>query len=429
MGLLQNSRSDEKLISKLEGYFQCNSAKSATLIHYSARTFECHGVGADKIQRSLLLYPKFAHGFKTCDISKITSSLQQKVPSNVSSRPNGSLFSVENDAVVPDVDKSQSIGINFGSITVANFAELTELDNTEGNCSSFDDEWAEIILMLRMEQELECSAIVGCNQTSDLTVLCHLPDEESLVAIDEALILNKPKSVLEISPTLQMEQKSEVSSASNCNKSELGYCLPDEGSLIAFNDMIIPQQPLFSSDGHLDYNKLPLNGAVYPGYYGLMNPGSSIHIQYSQKFCPVLHHFEIEMGSLSCHALGSNQAQRNSQTKLTDPKTTPTLPVKHQFDAEPRRPEPPICCYQLLQQPMFSGTYHQNELLPDLALPYLTGVASHAQVLDPMLMSTSGYQDHSYEGFNMLNPDHVGGGVGYRSTQQSYSKFTGTSFQ
>ncbi|GFY84153.1 hypothetical protein Acr_03g0009270 [Actinidia rufa] len=173
------------------------------------------------------------------------------------------------------------LGTNFEGIRVAKFSEIIELDNTKRNKSSLDDDWEEIVSMLHKEQELRLSAIAGHEQMSDSTVQICLPDEVSLITADNLPIPLKP-------PNLQQEKRAEFE-----------YSLPDEETLNAFDDMIIPQHILCASLGNSIKDGLPPSNvpidileklqaqnfmhcnarSTLPGYCNALTLGNSYHNQ------------------------------------------------------------------------------------------------------------------------------------------------------
>ncbi|GFZ01108.1 hypothetical protein Acr_14g0007430 [Actinidia rufa] len=348
-------------------------------------------------------------GFKSDEASLcLKRGSVHSVSGSVISEPGGFPFSVANDSFLTSTaDEYRSTGTNFEGIRVARFSEIIELDNTARNESSLDDDWEEIVSMLRKEQELKLSTIAGHEQMSDPTVQICLPDEDSLITIDDLLVPQKP-------PNLQREKMAE---------SAFEYSLPDEESLIAFDDLIIPRHSPSASRGNSSKDDLPPSKvpadileklraqnflrcdarSTLPGYYGAMSLGTSYHNQQFEQSYTELFHSQINPG---VHALYSHQTQINSHTKFMGPKTSP--PLKHfnalpcrRSKAKPKRPDPSVRC-SMPRQPVVIPPYQQNELLRDPVLAnYMTQLTSHAQGLNPTPILPSNCQQTSYDGFRL----------------------------
>ncbi|XP_058206012.1 uncharacterized protein LOC131319659 isoform X3 [Rhododendron vialii] len=315
---------------------------------------------------------------------------------------------VAGDNILHLGDKYQSAVTSSRGIKSGNLFEITQVDNTQVN-QSYDDDWAEIVSILLKEQESELSAIP------------------------------------EIAPNLPTVE-SELNPVPDSNDSASEYCLPDEDSLISFDDLIIPQHFVSTSGGSSSKDcMLPSNvktevsdkylaqsvmhwdeRSTVPGYYGVTSLENLYHNQHSQLSYPQFCLPQTNPGRPSFRGLYSHQAQMNCQKKFLDPKTTcGTSPLEPHFNARCRpsgskaKSKKPdlFSCYSLLQQPTVFPHYQPNEL-------YMAQVASLAQGLNRMEMRPSIYQQLSHDGFRLPNPD-PSGGAGY-SNQVSCNNFTKT---
>ncbi|KAI8564883.1 hypothetical protein RHMOL_Rhmol03G0217500 [Rhododendron molle] len=326
----------------------------------------------------------------------------------VTSKLDGFPISVAGDNTLHLGDKYQSAVTSSRGIKSGNLFEITQVDNTQVN-QSYDDDWAEIVSILLKEQESELSAI---------------PD---------------------IAPNLPTVE-SELSLVPDSNDSASEYCLPDEDNLISFDDLIVPQHFVSTSDESSSKDcMLPSNvktevsdkhlaqsvmhwdeRSTVPGYYGVTSLENLHHNQHSQLSYPQFCLPQTNPGRPSFQGLYPHQAQMNCQKKFLDPKTTcGTSPLEPHFNARCRptgskaKSKKPdlFSCYSLLQQPTVFPHYQPNEL-------YMAQVASLAQGLNRMEMRPSIYQQLSHDGFRLPNPD-PSGGTGY-SNQVSCNNFTKT---
>ncbi|GFZ06444.1 hypothetical protein Acr_18g0006140 [Actinidia rufa] len=233
-------------------------------------------------------------GFKSDEVALcLKRGSVHSVSGSVISEPGGFPFSVANDSFLTSTtDEYRSTGTNFEGIRVARFSEIIELDNTEQNESSLDDDWEEIVSML-------CKGHV--------------------ITIDDLLIPQKP-------PNLQREKMAE---------SAFEYGLPDEESLIAFDDLIIPRHSPSASRGNSSKDDLPPSKApvdiweklraqnflrcdarsTLPGYYGAMNLDRGV----SYRDAVLLPHQTSQFGKTNCKqskAAIASAAQKTNRKRL-----------------------------------------------------------------------------------------------------------------
>ncbi|KAH7854705.1 hypothetical protein Vadar_016963 [Vaccinium darrowii] len=343
-------------------------------------------------------------------------------------------FSVADDTFSYFSDEYPCTVTNSRGIKPGNFSGITEVDNNE----SYDDDWAAIVSMLHVEQESRLSSIPLCDQMSDST-------------IDDTLIPQKPMLLPEMAPNLRSVEL-KLHPIPNSNELASEYCLPDEDSLISFDDLIIPQHSVSTSgrslsrdymwpllvttevsDTYLAQNVMPSNArSTVPGYYSVTHRGNLYHDQQSQQSYPQFSHSQTNMGLPSFDALYSHQAQMNCQPKVIGPMTScGTSPLKPHFNAQCRpsgskaksKKKDLLSCYSVLQQPIVLPCYQQNELIMGPSLPnYEAQMTSFAPGFNPVQMWPSIYQQPGNEGFRLPNPD-PSGGVGY-GNQVSYNNFT-----
>ncbi|KAF7147680.1 hypothetical protein RHSIM_Rhsim03G0191400 [Rhododendron simsii] len=377
--------------------FQCTAGTSAPKIEAQLQYELRKSDNPCRLPRSYKEVPKAGRGrdsyTKEAQISAESLNkerVEDKKPKGgtVTSKFDGFPISVAGDNILHLGDKYQSAVTSSRGIKSGNLLERTQVDNTQVN-QSYDDDWAEIVSILLKEQESELSAIP------------------------------------EIAPNLPTVE-SELNPVPDSNDSASEYCLPDEDSLISFDDLIIPQHFVSNSGGSSSKDcMLPSNvktevsdkylaqsvmhwdeRSTVPGYYGVTSLEKLYHNQHSQLSYPQFCLPQTNPGRPSFQGLYSHQAQVNCQKKFSDPKTPcGASPLEPHFNARCRpsgskakskKPDP-FSCYSLLQQPTVFPHYQPNEL-------YMAQVASLAQGLNRMEMRPSIYQQCTHDGFRLPNP-------------------------
>ncbi|KAA8539962.1 hypothetical protein F0562_026654 [Nyssa sinensis] len=365
------------------------------------------------------------------------------------SEPCGFPFPVADDILYASVaDDYGFIGTNYEGNRATNFGDQTELDRIKANQSGFDDDWAQIVSMLQRERESELRPVDGCYETADSIDEILWPDEDSLIAIDDSIIPQRSKLVPEVASNIETKQESRLSPVAGCDEiadSTSELYLPDEDSLIAIDDLIIPEH-LVSTPGRwgaLQADKLTanvtteiadnlaaLNAAhcderyTVPGEGGLpflfgshdmMGSESLLHNLHLQQSDPQFHHSHINPGRSSFYFLDSHQTQMDSQTKFIDPKTIPHNPpsCRHSCTNAQLHPSwktPPAKAKSFNHPVQYSILQHQrNELLRGAALPNpIYQMACYTQDVNLMQILPLNSQQPLYVGFGMPNPDPRG---------------------
>ncbi|CAK9185075.1 unnamed protein product [Ilex paraguariensis] len=339
---------------------------------------------------------------------------------------------------------SGAFGTNHKSIGATSTSEKTGSDKIEEDQSAFDDAWARISAILRMEKESKLRYVAECDDIADSEGEIHLPDDESLISIQYLKNFGHSKSMPEIESVLQMQQDSKLNPVSGCDEKaelEAEICWPDEDSLIAIDYLLVPECSEFMCSGNSVENDMLTSNmkidiaekstilysaqhderSMEPGLEGPPPPdvvgmGTACHNLHPQQSYPMSHQAQMNFKKSSSHSLQSHQAQMSFQTKLMDPKVIQCTPLVRRYsytDVNPRplQKTPPaktkgldhLVQYSLWQQP----TIFSPQLLRRTALlDPIEQMACSTQELNPGQCYLPFYsQQPTYQSFGIPNPD------------------------
>lgn len=342
------------------------------------------------------------------------------------SEPQGSQISVVDDNLVTSVvDECGAIGTYHHGLDAKNYAGKIELDKTEKNQSDFDGTLAEISSILQMDQEVKLDI---CDETVDLEVEFCLPDEDSLITVDYPTIPEgsefEPGSAL-------VKNKSKLSPVAGCDEIDDlqdEICLPDEDTLITIDDLLAPYKlmnPLkanmftsniITDDKLADLNtvdrneRCPVPHSETP-VIDTMCFGSYPN-QKSQQYDSRSDQAQ-KQGRPSFHSSDPHKAHMNTQAKFMDPRVTghthlvqpsctnARLPSLKTPPAKLKGFEHPVG-YSFLPQPMHFPQQNLPLRVAAFSEP-INQMACYRQDSIPMHFIPVNYQQTSYPVFGMPN--------------------------
>jgi hypothetical protein len=302
-----------------------------------------------------------------------------------------------------EVDENGPNVVNQEGIMSLSYNKQTDSSEMKGNKQVSDDILAKIGSKVQPKEGLKLNPVRDFDEKSYSTIEICLPDEDSLITFDD-------------------------------------YCfLPDEDSLITGDDFRLPsdENSLFSPSSQVHNaekssgpnvtlsheNSSQLRSERHTANYGLMGLESSNHTWHAQQSHPQLHHTQPYTGEAFLHSLGPQtylHYARNSMKAKTYPcnhsplkfRSTNVLPsLFQQTHGEPTMFDHPLN-HMLLQQTSFTGKLPPYQLngqprgvMPDFPV---NQIACYRQELKPMQDFYPTYEQPNFAGLGMPNQYCIG---------------------
>lgn len=340
----------------------------------------------------------FSHKGSPCRVTKDDASLPCGFASPVM---DNSFFPSKVDEYGPSV-------VNQEGIMSSSYNKQADSSEMMGNKQVCDDFLAKIGSKVQPKEGLKLNPVSDFEEKSDSTIEICLPDEDSLITFDDYSFL------------------------------------PDEDSLITGDDFRLPsdENSLFSPTSQVHNGEKPSGLNVTLSHekssqlhserstanrnsYGLMGLEPSNHTWHAQQSYPQLHHTQPYTGETFLHSLGSQthlHSARNSMKAIA--KSYPCNHSPHQFRStnvlpslfqqthgEPTMFDHPVN-HMLLQQMPIPGKLpprqlngHPRGVMPDLPV---NQIACYRQELNPMQDICPTYEQPNFAGRGMPNQYFIG---------------------
>ncbi|KAF8379585.1 hypothetical protein HHK36_029026 [Tetracentron sinense] len=321
--------------------------------------------------------------------------------SDVSER-HGLAFPVADDAFFPStVGDYGSNGTSYeGNVLTSNHIQPTKSDKIEGHWLGFDDPRTEVRSKFQTEVGSRHSAVCGFDDKGDREVEIRLPEEDSLITVDDP---GPPNSMF--MPSRNASKAELLSSNKAVDFAE---------KLAALNDVHKDERSMVPGmDGP----------PFYRGPYDPMDPEILYQKLHVRPSSPPIHHHRMNHGRPLFHPLDSHPAHMNSQIKFMGPDS-----IIHHFPANmlnppfqhppagPTRFDPPAH-HSVLQQMRMPGNFPPPHVLQGLPrgapLPHpISNNAGYRPELNPMQGFPLSNRQPTYGGLGMpmLAPGVDGGG-------------------
>lgn len=331
---------------------------------------------------------------------------QCSVTKDDASLPCGFASPVMDNSFFPSkVDEYGPSVVNQEGIMSSSYNTLTDSSEMKGNKQVSDDILAKIGSKVQPKEGLKLNPVRDFDEKSDSTIEICLPDEDSLITFDD-------------------------------------YCfLPDEDSLITGDDFWLPsdENSLFSPSSQVHNTEKPsglnvtlsheTSSQLHSGHptadrisYGFVGLEPSNHTRAQQSY-PQLHHTQPYTGQEFLHSLGS-QTYLHPARNSTKAKTYPCSHSPHKFcstsvlpshfqqtHGEPTMFDHPVN-HMLLQQmsiphklPPRQLNGHPRGVMPDFPV---NQIACYGQELNPMQDFYPTYEQPNFAGLGMPNQYFIG---------------------